>query len=156
MKRSTYLLATLALLVAMSFSQIGCSGYSGVAAAAPAYGGVGYGVAPGAASIAEPIVLAHGVAATATTTMPMAALPRGAAAPARPPGAGAARLRGIMAAEAPTALGEVPLRGVAVLGAPQDSEAALLRGVAAPAPITGLSAVQAPGVVDSRKPRQAE
>ena len=54
-----------------------------------------------------------------------------------------------MAAEAPTAPGEVPLRGAAVPEAPQDSEAALLPGAAAPAPITGLSAVQAPGVVDN-------
>src|SRR5271166_7161091 len=42
MKRSIYLLATLGLLVAISLSQIGCSGYSGVAVAGPAYGGVAY------------------------------------------------------------------------------------------------------------------
>src|SRR5271165_1154251 len=43
MKRSIYLLAMLGLLVAISLSQIGCSGYNGVAVAGPAYGGVAYG-----------------------------------------------------------------------------------------------------------------
>src|SRR5271165_3330167 len=42
MKRSTCLLLTLGLLVAISLTQIGCSGYSGVAVAGPAYGGVAY------------------------------------------------------------------------------------------------------------------
>ena len=46
MKRSTYLLAMLGLLVAISLSQIGCSGYSEVAVTGPAYGGVAYGAAP--------------------------------------------------------------------------------------------------------------
>src|SRR5271165_6611751 len=103
----------------------------------------------GAATIAGLMLLLDREATTATTTMPTAALQCGAAAPARPPGAGVARLRGIMVAEAPTELEAVPLRGAAVPEAPQDSEAALLPGAAAPAPITGLSAVQAPGVVDN-------
>ena len=46
MKRSTYLLAALALLAAISLSQVGCSGYSGVATAGPAYNGIAYGAAP--------------------------------------------------------------------------------------------------------------
>src|SRR5208337_2226958 len=107
----------------------------------------------GAVTITDLMLLLDREATTATTTMPTAALQCGAAAPARPPGAGVARLRGIMVAEAPTAPGEVPLRGAAVREAPQDSEAALLHGEAAPAPITGLSAVQAPGVVDNLRQR---
>src|SRR5208337_2234775 len=86
----------------------------------------------GAVTITDLMLLLDREATTATTTMPTVALQCGAAAPARPPGAGVARLRGIMVAEAP-----------------QDPEAALLPGAAAPAPITGLSAVQAPGVVDN-------
>src|SRR5271165_1973628 len=86
----------------------------------------------GAATIAELMLLPDREATTATTTMPTAALPRGLTVPARPPDAGVARLRGIMVAEAP-----------------QDSEAALLPGVVAPVPTTGLSAVQALGVVDN-------
>src|SRR5215471_12716073 len=46
MKRSIFLLAMLALLAGISLSQVGCSGYSGVAAAGPAYSGVAYGAAP--------------------------------------------------------------------------------------------------------------
>jgi hypothetical protein len=46
MKRTAYLLATLALLAAMSLSQVSCRGYSGVAAAGPAYGGIAYDAAP--------------------------------------------------------------------------------------------------------------
>src|SRR5271166_2205963 len=103
----------------------------------------------GAVTITDLMLLLDREATTATTTMPTVALQCGAAAPARPPGAGVARLRGIMVAEAPTELEAVPLRGAAVPEAPEDSEAALLPGAAAPAPITGLSAVQAPGVVDN-------
>ena len=103
----------------------------------------------GAATIAELMLLPDQEVTTATTTMPTAALPRGLTVPARPPDAGVARLRGIMVAEAPTAPEAVPLRGAAVLEAPQDSEAALPPGVVAPVPTTGLSAVQAPGVVDN-------
>src|SRR5271166_6060301 len=120
----------------------------------------------GAVTITDLMLLLDREATTATTTMPTVALQCGAAAPARPPGAGVARLRGIMVAEAPTELEAVPLRGAAVPEAPQDSEAALLPGgvapeapqdseaallpgAAAPAPITWLSAVQAPGVVDN-------
>ena len=101
----------------------------------------------GAASIAELIVAAHGGAVTATTTMAMAA--RGAGAPARSTDAGVARLRGIMEVEAPTAPGEVLLPGAAALAAPQDSEAAPRRGAAAPVPITALTGVRDPGVVDN-------
>src|SRR5271165_4362697 len=120
----------------------------------------------GAATIAGLMLLLDREATTATTTMPTAGLQFGAVAPARPSGAGVARLRGIMVAEAPMELEAVPLRGAAVPEAPEDSEAAMLRGgaapeapqdseaallpgAAAPAPITGLSAVQAPGVVDN-------
>src|SRR5271166_5969298 len=103
----------------------------------------------GAVTITDLMLLLDREATTATTTTPTAALQCGAAAPARPPGAGVARLRGIMVAEAPTELEAVPLRGAAVPEAPQDSEEALLPGAAAPAPITALSAVQAPGVVDN-------
>jgi len=47
MKRTAYLLATLALLATMSLLQVGCSsGYSGVAVAGPAYSGIAYGAAP--------------------------------------------------------------------------------------------------------------
>ena len=46
MKCTAYLLATLALLAVTSLSQVGCSGYSGVAVAGPAYSGVAYGAAP--------------------------------------------------------------------------------------------------------------
>src|SRR5208283_2148144 len=102
----------------------------------------------GAATIAALMLLLDREATTATTTMPTAALQCGAAAPARPPGAGVARLHGIMVAEAPTALEAVPLRGAAP-EAPQDSEAGTASWGAAPAPITGLSAIQAPGVVDN-------
>ena len=107
----------------------------------------------GAVTITDLMLLLDREATTATTTMPTVALQCGAAAPARPPGAGVALLRGIMVAEAPTELGAVPLPGGVALEAPQDSEAALLPGAAAPAPITGLSAVQAPGVVDNLRQR---